>query len=249
MHPRQSQLRDSPASAGAVFGGWNQFGVVGSVAEAYHGAQAARVSGPNIGGWDVSGFWQRQDCGPGEQWEATGHVRHPAGNPLTGPVRGPGQHRVARRRRRPDQLRLLHRRRRLLADGRVHRFLGGERPGPDGHGRDSSCCSASCRARPTLRPMSTSTRSPSSAPRPPTIDDMQWNDFPGGNTLEFGGHTWRVKGPGYYGPGTNYFCDAADCVWVDGERPAAPDAQEPRRRPGTAPKWPPRRRSATATTS
>jgi hypothetical protein len=50
---------------------------------------------------------------------------------------------------------------------------------------------------------------------PPTIDDVQWNDFPGGRTVEFGGYTWRVKGPGYYGPGGNLFCHTEDCVWVD----------------------------------
>ena len=50
---------------------------------------------------------------------------------------------------------------------------------------------------------------------PPTIDDVQWNDFPGGRTVDFGGYTWRVKGPGYYGPGGNLFCHTEDCVWVD----------------------------------
>ncbi|MBD3337353.1 MAG: hypothetical protein GF355_17710, partial [Candidatus Eisenbacteria bacterium] len=51
----------------------------------------------------------------------------------------------------------------------------------------------------------------------PTIDEQQWSDFPGGRTLGFAGRTWRVKGPGYYGPGPNVFCDEPDCVWVDGE--------------------------------
>ncbi len=53
---------------------------------------------------------------------------------------------------------------------------------------------------------------------PPTIDDVQWNDFPGGTTVDFAGRTWRVKGPGYYGPGPNVFSDAADCVWVDAQQ-------------------------------
>jgi len=43
-------------AGGPVFGGWNQFGSVGSVSDATHGAMAARVSGPNGGGWDVSGY-------------------------------------------------------------------------------------------------------------------------------------------------------------------------------------------------
>ena len=50
---------------------------------------------------------------------------------------------------------------------------------------------------------------------PPSIDDIQWNDFPGGRTISFSGYNWRVKGPGIYGPGPNRFSDAADIVWVD----------------------------------
>ena len=48
-------------SGGAAFGGWSQFGAVGETAVAVHGAQAARVRGPNSGDWDVSGVWQRLD--------------------------------------------------------------------------------------------------------------------------------------------------------------------------------------------
>jgi hypothetical protein len=50
---------------------------------------------------------------------------------------------------------------------------------------------------------------------PPSLDDIQWDDFPGGRTVDFSGYTWRVKGPGFYGPGPNEFCDDPDCVWVD----------------------------------
>ena len=71
-------------TGGPVFGGWNQFGNVGSTTSASHGHRAARVSGPNSGTWDVSGYWQGQDCVPGEQWEITGHVLNPGSNPLTG---------------------------------------------------------------------------------------------------------------------------------------------------------------------
>jgi hypothetical protein len=50
---------------------------------------------------------------------------------------------------------------------------------------------------------------------PPTQDELQWNDFPGGRTIDFSGYAWRVKGPGYYGPGPSLFCDDEGCVWVD----------------------------------
>jgi len=36
-------------SGGPVLGGWNNSGALGKVAEAFHGQQAARVSGPNSG--------------------------------------------------------------------------------------------------------------------------------------------------------------------------------------------------------
>jgi hypothetical protein len=49
----------------------------------------------------------------------------------------------------------------------------------------------------------------------PTIDDVQWNDFPGGRTIEFSDRIWRVKGPGFYGPGPNNFSDSEQSVWVD----------------------------------
>ncbi|MBC8384121.1 MAG: hypothetical protein H8E57_01220, partial [Candidatus Cloacimonetes bacterium] len=71
-------------SGGNVFGGWNQFGDVGSDSEAVHGYYAAKVSGPNYGGWDVSAFWQRLDCDVGEQWEVTGNVKHSSASPLIG---------------------------------------------------------------------------------------------------------------------------------------------------------------------
>jgi len=57
-------------TSGKVFGGWNQFGPVGSSSNATHGSVAARVSGPNLGGWDVAGYWQRLDCAPGESWSS-----------------------------------------------------------------------------------------------------------------------------------------------------------------------------------
>ena len=71
-------------SGPSVFGGWEQFGAIGSVSDTTHGSQAARVSGPNTGDWDISAFWQSHDCLPGEQFEITGHVMHPSSNPLTG---------------------------------------------------------------------------------------------------------------------------------------------------------------------
>ena len=38
-----------------------------------------------------------------------------------------------------------------------------------------------------------------------------------GRTLNFSDRLWRVKGPGWYGPGNNYFSDSPQSVWVDAE--------------------------------
>lgn len=43
----------------------------------------------------------------------------------------------------------------------------------------------------------------------------QWSDFPGGRQLDFAGLAWRVKGPGWYGPGSNFFSDDGAAVQVD----------------------------------
>ncbi|HYW68979.1 MAG TPA: hypothetical protein VE960_05185, partial [bacterium] len=72
---------------GLVFGGWSQSGTVGSMEFASHGSMAARLTGPDLGGWDESSVWQQQDCSPGEQWELAGSVAHYFAAPLTGDCR------------------------------------------------------------------------------------------------------------------------------------------------------------------
>ncbi|MEN8008088.1 MAG: FlgD immunoglobulin-like domain containing protein [Candidatus Krumholzibacteriota bacterium] len=203
-------------SGGPVFGGWNQFGVIGSVTDATHGSKAARVSGPNWGGWDVSGYWQSQDCDPGEQWAVTGHVQHPAGKPLTGACAaivniewwdGGGTMidfesvTVADAASVTDEYLDFSFVSTAAPTGTasIHLLLGVLQsptdPSPDVYYDQVTLFSTSS----------------------PTIDEVQWNDFPGGNTLSFGGYTWRIKGPGLYGPGSNLFCDTSDCVWVDAD--------------------------------
>jgi len=202
-------------SGGHVFGGWEQFGSVGSVGVATHGSLAARVSGLNQGGWDVSGFWQAQDSSPGERWQVTGKVAHSASHPLTGSCRAIvnvewwstssmisyESHDVALPSTPVDEY-------------QTFTFLSG--PAPSG--------------TVAMRALFAVLQSPTDPPPDvyydqttvlsrsyPTLEDMQWNDFPGGRTLQFSARTWRVKGPGYYGPGPNSFSDSPSSVWVDGE--------------------------------
>ena len=202
-------------SGGAVFGGWNQFGSIGSVSTSSHGARAARVSGPNTGGWDVSGFWQDQDSAPGEQWAVQGMVSHPSSKPLLQQCSA-----IVNVEWRDAGGGLISYESYPVADAATPtdsyaEFTILSTPAPAG----------TVRARLLVAVL----QNPG-APSPdvyfdqlsffgtssPTIDELQWNDFPGGRTLSFGGQIWRVKGTGYYGPGPNIFSDSSSLVWVDG---------------------------------
>ncbi len=203
-------------SGGAVFGGWNQYGVVGSVNDASHGAKAARVSGPNYGDWTSSGYWQNLDCDPGEQWEITGHVKHPSSKPLT-----------------DQSVAMVNVEWRDAAGDLIsyESFTAADAASPADEYIDFSFVSGAAPAATASIHYLLGVLQGPGAPSPdvyfdqvtifstssPTIDELQWNDFSGGRTVEFGGQTWRVKGPGFHGPGYNYFCDSADCVWVDGD--------------------------------
>ncbi len=201
-------------SGGAVFGGWSQFGNVGSTTFAWHGSKAARVTGPNTGGWDVSGYWQAQDCSPGEQWAVSVHVAHPSSNPLTGQCsaivnvewRDSGG---------------------ALIDYESHAAADASSP-TDQYMDFSFVTGAAPSGTASARLLLGVLQSPTD-PAPdvyydqatflstsyPTIYDQQWDDFPGGTSVDFSGYTWRVKGPGYYGPGPSLFSTQSDNVWVD----------------------------------
>ncbi len=194
-------------------GGWGQFGNVGSTSSAAHGSSAARVSGMNLGGWDVSGYWQQMDSGPGEQWEVTVYVQNSSANPLgaqssaivniewwdSGGMMSYESHAAAEA---------------STPTGEYQQFSFISDPAPSG--------TVACRL--VLAVL----QAPSDAPpdiyydqatfyslSSPTMDEMQWDDFPGGRTIDFADRTWRVKGPGYYGPGPNTFSDATSAVWID----------------------------------
>ncbi|MBN2184421.1 MAG: T9SS type A sorting domain-containing protein [Candidatus Krumholzibacteriota bacterium] len=201
-------------SGGEVFGGWNQFGVVGSSATIVHGSAAAKVVGPDLGGWDVSGFWQRFDSAPGEQWAASVMGWHTSVNPLTGDSKA-----ILNIEWRDAGEGLISYESHTVADAatpfdEIQEFTVTSGPAPTG--------------TVTVRLVLAVLQSPLDPPPDvyydladfnnagsPTIDDIQWNDFPGGNTLDFSSRTWRIKGPGYYGPGPNLFCDDPSCTWVD----------------------------------
>jgi hypothetical protein len=202
-------------SPGSVFAGWSQFGAVGLSVAASHGSAAARVSGPNTGTWDVSGFWQALDSGPGDTWKVMGTVRVPSSKPLAGQSAaivnvewrtGGGalisyeSHSVALASSPQDSTLAFSFTTGTAPVGTASaRLLLGVLQGPGDPQRDAIFDQARFERQTT-----------------PSIEAIQWNDFPGGRSLTFAGRPWRVKGPGYYGPGPNHFSDAPGSVWVDG---------------------------------
>jgi len=195
-------------------GGWNQFGSVGFTSNASHGALGARVSGPNTGIWGVSGYWQRFDSAPGDQWETSVMVSNSSANPLTG-----GSKAIVNIEWRDASDDLISYESHDVATASTpvdtwSQFSVVSGPAPTG--------------TVTTRLLLGVLQDPGELPPDvfydsvtfyntgsPTQDDIQWNDFPGGRTLNFSGYAWRVKGPGYYGPGPNLFTDSAGSAWVD----------------------------------
>ncbi len=173
-------------------------------------------AGPTAAAGACPRYWQRQDSQPGERWAVTGHVRHPAAKPLLGACRA-----LVNVEWRDAAGQLIDYQSFTVADAATPTdayaaFSVVSDPAPAGTA-----------AIHLLFGVLQSPTDPSpdvvydqvtlDSTSPPTIDDVQWNDFPGGTTLDFAGATWRVKGPGYYGPGPNVFCNAPECVWVDAD--------------------------------
>ncbi len=201
-------------TGGAVFSGWNQFGPCGSTADATHGSVAARVSGPNLGGWDVAGYWQSFDTAPGERWLATVRAWHSSPNPLTGQSRA-----IVNIEWRNSGGGLISYESYTLADATV--------PLDEIQGFSVQSGAAPAGSA-TVRLLLAVLQGPGDPVPdvfydeatfdnvgPPALDALQWNDFPAGRTVSFSSRTWRVKGDGYYGPGPNLFDSGANAVWVD----------------------------------
>jgi hypothetical protein len=198
------------------FMGWNEFGSTSSVAEADHGLRAARVRGPNFGDPGVSGFWQSQDCVPGEQWKAAGRVRTSSSRPLVG-----GSYAMVNIEWRDAGENLIS----------YETFEVANPADPTDQYLDFEVTSSPAPAGTETTRVLFAVLQPSGAPSGdvyydavsfesqtyPTLNDVQWNDFPGETTWEFAGYNWRVKGPGYYGPGPNLFDDSFQSVWVDAQ--------------------------------
>jgi hypothetical protein len=202
------------SGAGTTFGGWNQFGPTGSSTEASHGHRSARVSGPNSGAWAVAGYWQPLGTAPGERWIASVRAWNRSSNPLAG-----GSQAILNIEWRDGGSNLISYESYTVADASspADQWI-------DFSVESGAAPAGAVQARLVLgvlqgptdpQPIVLFDEATFDNAGPPTLDDIQWNDFPGGRTILFSGRPWRVKGPGYYGPGPNLFCNSTDCVWVD----------------------------------
>lgn len=204
-------------SGGNHFGGWNQFGITGTTDMALHGFRAAKVRSQNDGNLNVSGFWQPLEGGPGQRWVLAGYVMNPTVLPLQG-----------------NGFALVNLEWRNQSGGLIgyDTFTVATATTPAGQYIPFQHISTPAPAGTAYIHVLAGLLQTSSDPAMdvyydqltcfttthPTLDETQWMDFPGGRTLEFSDRLWRVKGPGWYGPGPNYFSDSQQSIWVDAQQ-------------------------------
>lgn len=198
-----------------VMSGWNTFGVVAeNTSLVAHGNRSLALSGPYNGGQGISAAWHKMSTAPGEVWEVKAWVGHESSDPLTGAMTAIiniewrdaadarisyETHVVASQSTPVDIMQQV-----ILTSGAApagttstHIFLGAFQTPAQESGTVIY----------DLIEFSEITG--------PQQEDLQWNDFPGGRTLQFAGFDWRVKGTGLYGPGPNVFSDSNEQIWID----------------------------------
>jgi len=197
--------------------GWTAFGnVQPRSGQAAHGRFDVLVAGDSTGSGGLSGVWQEHEASSGYVFSGVVHVAHEDANPLTGNASA-----IARVEWRNNAGQQIGSEDVTLltpadASGTVHRreFFAG--PAPAG----------TAAARLVLGTQTSPALEPGRAAFDlvefirltlPSYDDTQWDDFPGGRTLDFAGHSWRVKGPLFAGPGPNWFSDSTANASVIGD--------------------------------
>jgi len=198
------------------FTGWEQFGITNSSSDALQGSYAAEVMGTNNGSWDVSAYWQTLDCAVGEQWGVSGFVKSLSSSPFIGDCIA-----IVNVEWRDSSNNLISYDSFTVADNNTPldeytNFSVTSSPAPEG--TFSTHLLVGVLQSPYNPPPKVlfdqitfySTTSP-------TIDEMQWDDFPDGRSIEFAGGTWKVKGTGWFGPGPNNFSHLPESVWIDDE--------------------------------
>lgn len=200
--------------AGGAAEGWTVLGHVSvEEAAAAHGSRAIRLSGPDTGSWAISAVYQDLVATSGDRFTVSVRVAHRSGDPIVESAKG-----------------IVNV---LWVDGagndifyETHEVLSPADPTDRFVARSfvSGSAPAGTAAARVFLAMLQSPAQESGAVlfdlaecvrNKDAYDASQWGDFPGGRTIEFGGHAWRVKGDGYYGPGPNWFSDDPGAVWVD----------------------------------
>lgn len=205
------------AAPGQLFAHWNTFGTtlaLGSLTA--HGQRAAAIVGANSGGFQLSGVWQQLDASAGDVWRVQAYAGHLTAQPLTGAAEGIIN--VEWRNSAGDLISFetLTAITAASPTGVLQRYELTTGPAPAG----------TVTTRVVLGFLQTPQQEGGAAIFDQVVfenlsgtrlDDVQWLDFPGGKRIRFAGRQWRIKGPGFYGPGPNWFTTRDDHVFVDGD--------------------------------
>ena len=178
-----------------------------------HGRRAASIGTPGGDNWAISALWQQHDASEGTVFNGAVRVGHTAAEPLTGLARGIVN---IEWRDNADQLISYESFEVLHPTDPTDRFTKRTfttPPAPVG------TASARLLLGTLQSPANETGRAVFDVAEltSPGYDDQQWGDFPSGRTIDFAGHTWRVKGPGTFGPGPNFFSDSESNVAVTPE--------------------------------
>lgn len=201
--------------SGSIFNGWNQFGVLAETSALIaHGNRAAQLSKPNGSGIQLSALWQNLTSAPGDIWQVKVDAGHLSSNPLSGNMRAIVNiewYNAAG----------------VQIDYESNNIMDANTPADNLQTYTVTSTAAPANTASIhifIATIQIDTADTGAAivdnvflaeQTGQQIGDIQWNDFPGGRTLNFGGQDWRVKGTGFYGPGPNTFSDSSDHVWVD----------------------------------
>lgn len=208
---------ESPEGPAGHFDGWNRFGdVEAALGVGGHGAAAAIVRGPNAGAWQLSGVWQALAGGAGETWRVRLLAGAAPGEPMVGQTRGIVN---VEWRDAADEL-ISYESHDVVVAGAPAGVLT-----PIDFTTDAAPAGTA-----SVRLLLATLQGPDQAPGAAAFDAVrferaqesgddafQFGDCVGGREVEFGGRSWRVKGPGVFGPGPCTFSDAPDHVWADAD--------------------------------
>lgn len=199
-------------TTGTVFQAWQQFGPVGVTPDATHGQRGVRVAGPDTGQLSVAGVWQPLDSGPDDVWDVEVDVRAIV-------ALGSGSRALVNVEWRDadDQLIDDVSFDALVAGGSSSTTFTGTSPPAPPNTASVRLLLGVLQDAGDPQPVVAFDRALFERRTVPSLDERQWHDFPGGRTVDFAGHTWRVKGPGIYGPGPNLFGDGPENVRVDAD--------------------------------